>query len=371
VSLLRTRDSQFWLDGAPFYASGANTHYLPYSSEFMVDSVLDSAVRMGLRVVRTWAFFDTPAPAGTVWFQSWEAGESRVVYNDGRAGLQKLDYVIAQARARGLKVVLALTNNWPDYGGVEQYASWFGLRHRDRFYADERTRQAYRDWVTHVLQRVNVYTGTAYREDDAIMAWELANEPRCPGDPDTLVRWIGEMSSWVKQIDPQHLVCAGDEGFFCRPRNRDWMYDGSTGGDYDRILQLPSIDFGTFHLYPEAWKRPASFGKRWIAEHLEIAAAAGKPALLEEYGWRDPQAREAVYESWLSTVAERTGAGDLFWMLAGPQDDGTPYPDYDGFTMHTNRVPGAIRTHAAKMAGPGLPSSPAHEGAAANRDRKA
>jgi len=30
----------------------------------------------------------------------------------------------------------------------------------------------------------------------AILAWELANEPRC--DRDTLVDWVREMSGWVK-----------------------------------------------------------------------------------------------------------------------------------------------------------------------------
>jgi hypothetical protein len=32
-----------------------------------------------------------------------------------------------------------------------------------------------------------------------------------------------------------------------------YVYDGGPGVDFDANLKLPSIDFGTFHLYPEGW----------------------------------------------------------------------------------------------------------------------
>lgn len=44
-----------------------------------------------------------------------------MAYNDGADGLQKLDYVLAAAKTRGIKLVLTLVNNWSQFGGMDQY----------------------------------------------------------------------------------------------------------------------------------------------------------------------------------------------------------------------------------------------------------
>lgn len=36
-----------------------------------------------------------------------------------------LDYAIYKAGQLGIRLVLALVNNWPDYGGMQQYVKWF------------------------------------------------------------------------------------------------------------------------------------------------------------------------------------------------------------------------------------------------------
>ncbi|MDI5787504.1 cellulase family glycosylhydrolase [Bacillus licheniformis] len=66
-----------------------------------------------------------------------------------------------------------------------------------------------------MLNRVNTYNGVKYKDDPAIMAWELANEPRVQSDRtgNTLVEWADEMSEFIKSIDQNHLVAVGDEGF--------------------------------------------------------------------------------------------------------------------------------------------------------------
>ena len=40
----------------------------------------------------------------------------------------------------------------------------------------------YKDYVTAIILRKNSFTGTLYRDDPMILAWDIANEPSNPGD---------------------------------------------------------------------------------------------------------------------------------------------------------------------------------------------
>lgn len=351
----------FVLDHAAFRFAGANNYYLIYKSRFMADAVFEAARNLGLRAIRTWGFIDRGSLDGTVadsdppghkdgvYFQYWDPQRGAPAYNDGPDGLERLDYVVHRAAELGLKLIIPLVNNWKHFGGVEQYRIWYGLGGRDDFYSDPRSRRAYRNWVAHLLNRTNTLTGRRFADEPAILAWELANEPRCASSAAALLRWVDQMSSFIRDLDSRHLVAVGDEGFFRRPWSGEWMYDGSTGGDFEAFLRLPAIDFGTFHLYPEDWGKDAAWGVRWIREHLEAGARAGKPVLLEEYGWKDQATREATFEAWHSALLEGGAPGSLVWMLAAAQDDGTLYPDYDGFTIYETPEAPSLAAYARRL----------------------
>jgi mannan endo-1,4-beta-mannosidase len=352
MSFVQAKGTEFRLDDRPFFFAGTNIYYLPYQSGSMTGTALDAAQALGFPVVRTWGFSDVGALDGAapdVYFQFWDPLSGAPAYNDGPTGLERLDSAINAARQRGLRLILPLVNNWRDFGGVDQYVSWYALdSHRD-FFIDLRARRAYMNWVEHIVTRTNALNGLQYKNDDTIMAWELGNELRCPGDSAALIDWVGEMSAFLKGVDPDHLIGVGDEGFFRRPGNSDWAYDGSQGSDFEAFLEISSVDFGSFHMYPESWGKTNDFAESWIKDHLDCCARANKPALLEEFGLRDASSRNAVYAGWLSQFNDRRGAGDLFWMLAAEQDDGTLYPDFDGFTLYRNSIPEAIVSHVAEM----------------------
>src|SRR3954467_8001600 len=101
------------VQGKAFHFAGTNNYYLPYSSPLMVDDVLTTAAAQGFDVVRTWAFLDQPKNG--VQFQSWDSAAGAPAFNDGPAGLQHLDYVIAKAGELGLRLVIPFTNNWGDF----------------------------------------------------------------------------------------------------------------------------------------------------------------------------------------------------------------------------------------------------------------
>ena len=188
-------------------------------------------------------------------------------------------------------------------------------------------------------------------------AWELANRAALRDHVrnslrhgvDMLLEWIAEMSAFIKSLDPNHLIAAGDEGYFKQPfAFRRGLYNGSPGVDCERILAIPHIDFGTCHLYPAMSpdEPPADFGVRWIREHLAAGARADKPMLLEEYGLKNTNpaiSRDATFQLWLDQVTSGNGAGALLWMIAASGSDGRPYPDYDGYTFYSpGEIPSVI-----------------------------
>jgi mannan endo-1,4-beta-mannosidase len=328
------------LDGKPFRFSGSNNYYLMYKTRAMVDDVFADAVGAGFTVMRTWGFLDRQENG--VYFQYWDG--TRPAYNDGADGLQRLDYVLASARAAGVRLVIPLTNNWSDFGGMDQYVTWRGGQYHDDFYTDPVIRGWFKDWISHVLNRVNSLTGVAYKDDPTVMAWELGNEPRCGGSgayprsatcrPQTIVDWAAEVSAHIKAVDPRHLVGSGDEGWLCTdPASTDFAYNCSEG-DAVALAKLPTMDLLSMHLYPDGWNKDAAWGSEWIRKHSALAKQIGKPSILGEYGWKDKATRNPVYKQWTDAAISSGVDGFLYWILSGIQEDGTLYPDYDGFTVY-------------------------------------
>jgi mannan endo-1,4-beta-mannosidase len=374
-----TPSGVFMHQGKPFCFSGTNNYYLSYKDKAMVDDVFAQAKAMGLKVMRTWAFIDRGSiddsvpstdrneyePFGTkqgVYFQYWDTKAKGLAYNDGAEkddGLVRLDYVMSKAAENDIKMILVLTNNWKEFGGMNQYLKWFGLSYHHEFYTDVRAKQAYKNYAAHLINRTNSITKVAYKDDPSIFAWELANEPRCrnfgPYDrlqdckADTITGWVKEMSVHIKSLDKNHMVSVGDEGFFNRPGQSSEQYNGKDGADHEAFLALDSIDFGTFHLYPDHWNTGMKWGNTWITDHIAAAQKAGKPTVLEEYGVvvkRDDKTgkvtggfdrRRQAYLNWNNLMLEGGGNGSMFWILVGADPnnkDWGQYPDYDHFSIY-------------------------------------
>lgn len=355
----------FVLDGKPFCFAGSNNYYLTFKSKRMVDDVLEAASAMGLKVMRFWGFEDRGSLDGTipnadgdgtkegVYFQYWDSEKRQPAYNENpQTGLPRLDYVLTKARSLNLKVIVVLTNNWEDFGGMDQYLLWYGLDKHHEFYTDSRVKEAYKNWVQHLIERKNSIDGTPYRDDPAIFSWELANEPRCRNmnqfdatgwDKTTITTWADEMSRFIKSLDSNHLVSVGDEGFLASGGH--WTYEATDGVDHAALLALPGVDFGTFHMYPDLWGTGLRWANGWIQDHIDVARKAGKPTVLEEYGIvvqrnqageidRGWERREVAYKNWNELLLKRGGAGSMFWILSGIDDERPLYPDYDHFTVY-------------------------------------
>ncbi|HLV66021.1 MAG TPA: cellulase family glycosylhydrolase [Polyangiaceae bacterium] len=370
----------FELEGEPFCFAGTNNYYLNFKSPEMVEDVFVQARTMGLRVIRFWGFIDRGSLDGSVpsvdgdgtkdgvYLQYWDARAGRPAYNDGKDGFERIDFVLHKAREHGIKLTYVLTNNWREFGGMDQYLTWYGLAAHHQFYTDARVKEAYKAWVHHVVTRVNAIDGVPYREDPAIFAWELANEPRCRNfrdfdvmegwDTGTITAWADEMSAYIKSLDPNHMVAVGDEGFLAGGGS-GFPYQAADGVDHRALTALPNVDFGTFHLYPDNWNLGIDFGNHWVEAHLAVARELGKPTVLEEYGTvvrRDRhnaiswgwERRRTAYTNWNEILLQRGGSGAMFWILVGYDGQHGLYPDYDHYSVYNGGPTAALLERYAR-----------------------
>ena len=144
------------------------------------------------------------------------------------------------------------------------------------------------------------------------------------------------MTRHIKSVDRQHLAGVGDEGFFCDdPATTDWTRNCGEGVDTVAFARLPAVDLMSFHLYPDGLGQgPAVDATTGSPGTCGRPTRIGKPVLWGEFGWVDKATRNTVYKQWTDLFDNAGGDGWLYWILSGIQDDGTLYPDFDGFTVY-------------------------------------
>ncbi|KAG1821892.1 glycoside hydrolase family 5 protein [Suillus subaureus] len=301
-----------------------------------MDVTFRDIAETGGTTVRTWGFNEVTSASGD-YYQLWNGSTPTINYSS--TGLENFDDVVATAKANNIRLIVTLTNNWSNYGGMDVYVDQIlgeGQPH-DYFYSNPEVIAAFQNYVKVWVER--------YSEEPTIFGWELANEPRCTGSTNatsgtctttTITDWVKTMSGYIKSLDSNHLVGLGDEGWFNLPNSTDYAYDGSQGIDFDANLAIDTIDFGTFHLYPYSWgeETPSAmvWGQEWIENHRNAQATYNKPVLMEEFGVLADQNQTATYKNWYSTAIDGGLSGVLIWQ-AGSNLTSGPTPN-DGFTIY-------------------------------------
>jgi mannan endo-1,4-beta-mannosidase len=293
---------QFVVDGRPYFTAGTNSYNQMVqrrAGQNSVDEVFDEMAARSMTVMRTWAFNDL-VESGTCLLcvpNRKLTGSEKPIDYANEYTLQALDATLAKAQQTGVRLVLAFVNNWDDYGGMNRWTVWRnGSVSHDLFYTDATIKTWFKQYIALLVNRVNTVNGQTYRDDPTIFAWELTNEARAgSGHESQLNSWMGEMSAYVKSIDPNHLVTTGIEGFYSgvnAGRNTDsWM--SSNGQDFISNHQHATIDFATAHVWPLNWGwnpigNPSYAQGRaalYLQRHLEDCDnVLGKPLLIEEFG---------------------------------------------------------------------------------------
>lgn len=322
------RDSKFVVKGKDFRFLGFNAYYLQtnaadVSKRYIVDDVLAFAKTAGFKVIRTWAFnnnSDSVYP-GVISSKPNELLEQ---------GLIGLDYVLAKAKEHDLLIILSLANNSPDFGGIEQYIRWanqylpppshqFSHNH---FFTDDSIISWYKFYISSILNRVNTFTGIAYKDDSTIFSFELINEASNAGFSYSYIKnWYEKTSEFFKSIDTNHLLATGEIGYdvdATKYSNLDFFYNesnflfnGSKGTSFTVNSALAKIDYTSIHSYPEAWNMNAKAGITWIKDHAELSEELEKPIILGEFGTK--QNKISVYEDWLREVKNTKSKAAVVW----------------------------------------------------------
>ncbi len=323
-NFITVKNGRFYDGEKVFRFVGTNNYQLHIAEPDKLEYVMDWAEKLGFQVMRTWAFGESNKPE-----KDWADWEKRRYFVTApghyrEEAFKDLDSVVVSAAKHNVRLVLALANNWGDYGGAPEWVKFFGSTEKNDFFDKKEIKEAFKDYIKVMVNHVNTLTGVAYKDDPTIMAWDLMNEPRYERDTTgkALVGWIDEMSTYLKSLGIKQLVTTGSEGFKAE--------NGTHYSGVNFILdhQPKNIDYAVFHVYP------AGDYSMWNLETTEAVLTSyvkdardilNKPVVLEEFGIDKSKPgydRPYFIYNMMKTFYDTGGDGTQYWMLAEPTYNG-------------------------------------------------
>lgn len=326
--IVTTNGTHFMVGGKTFRFIGVNSaglsHYgtsiLPYATTGQISEQLRAAANMGAKVVRI--------------FGAANNGTASEVAN-------RLGYVLDQARANDLYVIVALTDYYNSTAyhprGDDSFYSpagggWILLN--ESFFAGG-FRTNYLPFVREVVTR--------YKDHPAVFAWELGNEIKHPPNPDVFQAFCKESANTIRSIDARHLITVG-------------MISSRSGGmssaQAEALYKLRNISFITTHNYDGDTAEDDTF----------LIPVVNKPLIIEEMGFSsgDRSSRvDANLRYWVDTKSAR---GYMQWgFLATGSDNGDGDRTYGLdkiFHKDWNALSSKFKEHANRLSGSVTPPPP-------------
>lgn len=354
-SFVKTSGGSFSVNGKPYYFVGANYWYgsLLANDKKGKDRVvteLDFLVKNGVTNLRLLAGVEGEGFVNGVNRVAPALQQPQGVFN--KDILKGLDFLLNEMGKRNMKAVIFLSNNWEWSGGFLQYLNWNGqipdsIFHRKlnwdelrdniaKFYTCDACMNAYKKQVDFVVNRINTVTKKKYKDDSAIMAWELANEPRPMRESaiPAYEKWVSDAAAYIKSLDKNHLVTTGAEG-----------YMGTENVEvFKKIHEDKNIDYATIHIWPKNWgwfkdtaiaasiENVVTQTQTYIDVHAQAAKQINKALVIEEFGlprdnhsyslaaattMRDKYYDVVLKSLWYSEKNNGIIAGCNFWAFGG------------------------------------------------------
>ncbi|MEK8128792.1 family 16 glycoside hydrolase [Paenibacillus filicis] len=333
-----TRSGDTLKDGtAAFRFTGSNAPLLlrAWTDPDEITDAIRSAAESGIDVLRLYPFEVKMAadPEGT---PRHVMGPG--VYNEGAFKL--FDKILQLANQYNVRLIVPFVDSYTYIGGTADWAAFRGLS-SGSFWSDPTVKQDFKDFISYVLNRTNTLTGVPYKNDKAILAWQLGNEL-----PSTDA-WVTEMAAHVKSMDANHLLADGNYVF--------------SQGIKTNSLNDANIDIIDPHIYK---------GEGDLVSKLTEwrNTTAGKKALIiGEFG----NYSSAEVSQLLSMVQSNGTVGSLYWgtmfhhKMGGwhfPSPGNWSYLRYPGFASgdwaYETAIINALRSSAYGYKGLSVPAWP-------------
>ena len=271
------------------------------------------------------------------------------VYNDTL--LVGLDRFLVELGKRDMQAVLYLNNSWEWSGGYGQYMEWATgekaliplidgywpfMQQMGKFQTSAPSQELFYNHVRAIVGRTNSITGKPYREDPAIFSWQIGNEPRCfsaePAARDGFIGWLTESARIIKELDPNHMVSTGNEGFFGCEQDMELL---------ERVCAISDVDYMTIHIWPYNWDWVKAESLRedlgiamantldYIGRHQELSEKYGLPVVAEEFGFP----RDGFEASMTAPTSTRDSYYALVFSQVGTTLQGANFWGWSGFAV--------------------------------------
>eukprot|EP00127_Corallochytrium_limacisporum_P001745 Clim_evm82s77 gene=Clim_evmTU82s77 len=295
-------------------------------THFEVDDLMESLQQMGGQVVRIYppslqGSSKTKTNSSSYFYL--EQGSSTYLPNE--AMFESLDYVLESANLHNIKVIFPFIDHNNFFGGVNTFCSTNSVECTDKFqtpFFQEPLKSAFISQIVEPI--VNRYKG-----NPAILAWETGNElnkcywdtwPCTPStDPDIFDQWTQDISTIIRQRDPDHLIM-----------------DGSMAVRAENYLENnPNVDIVSFHEYPGDDTNASDMQRRMDGQSAP-GFATHKAVLYGEMGLCpfDYCIQPALEYFYNNSQLPNHISGVLLWSLRPHQDTTDPGFPSAGFNVH-------------------------------------
>jgi len=299
--------------------------------EFELRDTFESMCQMGQSAVRTYCFRVSASRPEYGAIGCHVIGNRK--YNE--EAFRGFDKALQLANEYGVRLIVPFL----DQHNFGCHREAFARMHGKRGFLDD-GRGAFKQFLTDLLNRRNTFTGTRYKDDKAILAWQLGNEfyrnPR-------LAEWESDIAAHLKKIDSNHLVASAYRGL------------------HKNSLSDPNIDIIDYHPYPGP---PRDIGRYW-------KAIKGKKAMIfGEFGGKGGAAPAKAFlerfivsgvsgANWWALVPHSRAGGYGRWHYEGHQGySRLHWPHWDDKIEKRHTVPGilaALQDAAFKLQGRKVP----------------